>query len=92
VTCWVHLSQVPEEIRDALAQVEAPHREEDTRLEQALLRAARSERLRSRVPALVRAALSSHCSTRQAIQAVALHAGLSESYIRALYYGPRRPK
>lgn len=86
MTCWVHVSQIPDPVREALDACDAPQRQEDERLEVALLRAARAERLRARVPALVRAAMGTGISVRQAIQAVALHSGLSEAYVKALYY------
>lgn len=81
-----HLSDLPEGVRAALRDAEAPLREEDARLEEATLRALRVERLRARVPILVRAALAQGLSLRDAFLVVEIHSGVSMGHIRRLFY------
>lgn len=86
---WVHLSQVPAEVREALATAEEPFREEDARLEEAILRSLREQRLRARVQALLQAARGRGLSLRQAFTAVSLHAGLADGLVRQIHYRRR---
>jgi hypothetical protein len=77
-------------MREAMTTAEAPFKAEDQALEHATVRTLRQERLKARVPALVQALVAQSIPTRQAVNAVALHTGLSEGYIHRIYFGRRK--
>ncbi len=92
MTSWSHLSELPEPVRQALRDVEAPFLQDDSRLEASIayLQAMRQERTALRVACLVRAALSEGLTTRRALRVVELHTGLSSGAVRNHFY--RRTK
>ena len=83
-----HLTQLSEPVRATLAHLEALFREEDRRLEAAILAAAREAHLASRVPQLCDALAQQHAalSQRAIFRAVALFTGMHPRHVARLFY------
>lgn len=90
----VHPSQIRDQVKEALAALQAQLKEEEAAMEAALLAAHREVRVSTSVPMLCMAALAIPGVTlRQAFQAVAVQTGFHESHVQRLYYRtkPNRP-
>ena len=81
------MSQIREDVRQALLKKLEQLRAEDDALEAALLNSHRTVRLSMSVPALCQTALAcKNITLRQAIQMVAIQTGFHESHVQRLYY------
>lgn len=85
-----HPSQIREDVKAALSEVQGRMDAEAEALESAMLAAHREARLAQSVPALCLAAMACEGITaRLAFQAVAVATGFHESHVQRLFYRSR---
>jgi len=82
-----HMSQIRDDVKQALLWKIEQLNAEDAALESALLRSHRNVRLSMSIPSLCQTALEcQNVTLRQAIQMVAIQTGFHESHVQRLYY------
>ena len=89
---WVHLAEIPEDMRKVLNAELQQGEQEDQAVIAAALAAIRQTRLAMRAPKMC-LALQSKCpelSKRKVFIAVSLVTGISEMHVRRLYYDQGR--
>lgn len=89
---WVHLSEIPDDVRAALQSANARAESEDQALERATLTALREARLATRVPVLCEAIIAAQpeLPKRRVFDAVSLVIGLHVKHVQRLYYATKR--
>lgn len=82
-----HPSQIREDVKKALTDVQEKLAQQDATMESALLAAHREARLGFSIPELCQAAMACPDVTlRMAFQIVAVQTGYNEGHVRRLYY------